>query len=451
MTLMNDDRNDNRLDALKQEIQKNIAEYYSIKREQKNSGTDSPKTILYAEAIFDENEVNSMVETLLHGWLALGSKGREFSTKFAQYLGVSKTVFVNSGSSANLLAIAALKSDKMPNPLKNGDEIITTAVTFPTTLNPIIQQGLVPKLIDININTLNIDTNLLTEAISSKTKALMIPHTLGIPNDMDLIMDLVEDHNLFLIEDNCDALGSEYGGKKTGSFGILSTSSFYPAHHITTGEGGAVSIPDHDLNLYRIVRSIRDWGRDCWCESDECSPKGACCRRFEWEINGVEYDHRYIYSHIGYNLKPTEIQAAMGVEQLNRIDVFNAKRRKNYNYLYDKLKKFNKYLSFTHPVKKANPAWFSFPIRVADNAPFTRNEITKRLESQGIHTRMIFAGNILHQPAYRGLHIETYGDMTNSDKVMRNSFFIGIHPGLNVADLDYMAQVIGDFMGGGYK
>lgn len=443
---MNSHNNDDRLNTQRHKIQECIAEYFAIKREQEKDNPGIPGTIRYAEAIFDENEVNSMVDTLLHGWLGLGRKGREFSAKLAQYLGVSRTILVNSGSSANLLAIAALKSKKLQNPLNNGDEVITPAVTFPTTLNPIIQNNLTPILVDVNVDTLNIDTDRLNEAISPKTRALMIPHTLGNPNDMDPIMDLVADHDLYLIEDNCDALGSEYDGKKTGSFGILSTSSFYPAHHITTGEGGAVSISKDDLTLYRVVRSLRDWGRDCWCESDEKSPEGACCRRFEWEINGVEYDHRYIYSHIGYNLKPIELQAAMGVEQLNRIDNFNAARRQNFQYLYNKLKCYSDCISFAHPVNKSNPAWFSFPIRVAENASFSRNEITKYLEGHGIQTRLIFAGNILSQPAYQGPDITPYGSMTNSDMIMKNSFFIGIHPGLGPVHLDYVAQTIGTFM-----
>jgi CDP-6-deoxy-D-xylo-4-hexulose-3-dehydrase len=443
---MNSNHNNDKLDALRDKIHESITEYFAEKGKQEKESLNIPGTIQYARAIFDENEVNSMIDTLLDGWLGLGKRGREFSVKLAQYLGVSRTALVNSGSSANLLAIAALKSRKMKNPLCNGDEVITPAVTFPTTLNPIIQNNLTPILVDVDIDTLNIDTDCLNEAISPKTRALMIPHTLGNPSDMDPIVDLVEDHDLYLIEDNCDALGSEYGGKKTGSFGTLSTSSFYPAHHITTGEGGAISITKDDLTLYRIIRSLRDWGRDCWCESDEKSPDGACCRRFEWEINGFEYDHRYIYSHIGYNLKPTEIQAAMGVKQLNRIDGFNDVRRQNFQYLYSKLKNYGDYISFAKAIKKSNPAWFSFPIRIAENAPFSRNEITKYLERHAIQTRLIFAGNILSQPAYQGLDITPYGNMTNSDLIMKSSFFIGIHPGLSRIQLDYVAQTIGTFM-----
>lgn len=443
---MNSHSIDDRLNTQRHKIRECITEYFVMKREQKKDNPGIQGTIRYAEAIFDEKEINSMVDTLLHGWLGLEKKGREFSVKLAQYLGVSRTILVNSGSSANLLAIVALKSKKLQSPLNNGDEVITPAVTFPTTLNPIIQNNLTPVLVDVDVDTLNMDTDRLNEAISPRTRALMIPHTLGNPNDMDLIMDLVEDHDLHLIEDNCDALGSEYDGKKTGSFGVLSTSSFYPAHHITTGEGGAVSISKDDLTLYRVVKSLRDWGRDCWCEGGEKSSEGACCRRFEWEIDGVEYDHRYIYSHIGYNLKPIELQAAMGVEQLDRIDKFNAARRQNFQYLYDKLKCYSDYISFARPVKKSNPAWFSFPIRVAENAYFSRNEITKYLEEHGIQTRLIFAGNILSQPAYQGLDITPHGSMTNSDLIMKNSFFIGIHPGLSPIHLDYMAQTIGTFM-----
>jgi len=437
---------DEELERIKNEIFAKIREYYKIKKMKKKKFQLDVDKISYAKAIFDEKEVISMVDTILKGWLGLGVKAREFTEMFSKYLGVWKTVLVNSGSSANLLALAALKSNKIENPLSDGDEVITPAVTFPTTLNPILQNNLIPVMVDVDIETYNIDIEMLKEAITSKTKAIMLPHTLGNPNDMDAIMDIVEDHKLYLIEDNCDALGSEFNGKKTGSFGILSTCSFYPAHHITMGEGGAISISIDDTKLYRVIRSLRDWGRDCWCESDERSPNGACGRRFEWEIDGVKYDHRYIYSHIGYNLKPIEIQAAMGVEQLKKIEDFNKRRRANFEYLYNNLRKYEEYLSFIKKLKKANPAWFAFPIMVNEDAPFSRYEIIRFLEERGIQTRLIFAGNIIKQPAYKSVRFKSFGSLENSDRIMKNSFFIGIHPGLSEPQLKYIIKVFDCFM-----
>lgn len=439
---------DQELERLKEEIFKDIAQYYKVKKRKKRGFIPGIDRISYAEAIFDEKEVISMTDAILKGWLGLGPKSREFTKMFSEYLGVSKTVLINSGSSANLLALAALKSNKIEKPLNNGDGIITPAVTFPTTFNPIIQNNLIPIVVDVNIETYNIDSEILKEAITPKTRAIMLPHTLGNPNDMDVIMDLAEDHNLYLIEDNCDALGSEFDGKRTGSFGILSTCSFYPAHHITMGEGGSISITEDDTKLYRVIRSLRDWGRDCWCESDETSPTGACGRRFEWEIGGIKYDHRYIYSHIGYNLKPMEIQAAIGVEQLKKIDDFNEKRRDNFQYLYDNLRRYERYISFMKKLKKADPAWFAFPIMVNEKAPFSRYEITRYLEDKGIQTRLLFAGDITQQPAYKSIKIQSFGPLENSKKVMKNSFFIGNHPGLDGSQLQYIIDVFDSFFEG---
>ena len=439
---------DEELEKIKEEIFRKIIEYYEVKKNKKRKFISGIDRISYAEAIFDEKEAISMTDAILKGWLGLGPKAREFTKMFSEYLGVSKTVLVNSGSSANLLALAALKSNKIEKPLNNGDEIITPAVTFPTTFNPIIQNDLIPLIVDVNIETYNIDVERLKEAVTQRIGAIMLPHTLGNPNDMDAIMDIVEDYKLYLIEDNCDALGSEFDGKKTGSFGILSTCSFYPAHHITMGEGGSISIIENDVKLYRVIKSLRDWGRDCWCESDEKSPNGACGRRFEWEIDGIKYDHRYIYSHIGYNLKPTEIQAAMGLEQIKRIDDFNRKRRSNFQYLYNNLKKYEGYFNLPKKHKKADPAWFAFLIMVNENAPFSRYEITKYLEDKGIQTRLIFAGDITKQPAYKSVKFKSFGSLENSERVMRNSFFIGIHPGLDESQLKYIVEVFDSFMEG---
>ena len=437
---------DDELERIKDDIFNKVVEYYRIVKRDKKGFTPDTDRISYAKAIFDENEVNSMLNSILKGWLGLGPKAREFTMMLSEYLGVSKTILVNSGSSANLLALAALKSNKIEKPLSNGVEVITPAVTFPTTFNPIIQNGLIPTTVDVDIETYNIDSEMLKEAITPKTRAIMLPHTLGNPNDMDIIMDIVEDHNLYLIEDNCDALGSEFDGRKTGSFGILSTCSFYPAHHITMGEGGAISVTEDDVTLHRAIGSLRDWGRDCWCESDEKSAGGACGKRLDWEIGGMKYDHRYIYSHIGYNLKPTEIQAAMGAEQFKKLEDFNKKRRANFQYLYSNLRKYEEYISPMKKHKKSNPAWFAFPIRVTEAAPFTRHEITKYVEDKGIQTRLIFAGDITKQPAYESIKINSIGVLKNSEKVMKNSFFIGIHPGLDKSQLEYIVEVFNNFM-----
>ena len=432
-----------KLEQIKKDIFAKISKYYEVKGEVEFvPGKDR---VLYAGAVFDAKEASSMVDSILKGWFGLGPKAREFTEMLSKYLGVSKTVLVNSGSSANLLALLALRSKKNEKPIEKGAEIITPAVTFPTTFNPILQTDLTPMIVDVDVETYNINIEQLKESISSKTRAIMLPHTLGNPNDMDAIMDIVEDHDLYLIEDNCDALGSEFGGKKTGSFGIMSTYSFYPAHHITMGEGGAVAITKNDTQLYRTIVSLRDWGRDCWCESDEKSLNGACKKRLDWEIDGIKYDHRYIYSHIGYNLKPTEIMTAMCLEQLKRLDDFNKKRRKNFQYLYSHLEKYSDCLIMPVKHKKANPSWFAFPITVKQDAGFSREDITTYLEAKGVMTRLVFAGDITKQPAYKDIKFKTSGPLANSKIVMKNSFFVGVYPGLDEPRLKYMVEIFDRF------
>jgi len=435
-----------RLEQLRREIFERVSEYYRLRGMQ--GFVPGESRVNYAGAVFDEREVISVIDSLLRGWFGLGPKAREFCDRFSEYLGVYRTLLVNSGSSANLLALTALMSPRLERRVMPGDEVVTPAVTFPTTLNPIIQNSLNPVLVDVDVETLNVDVELLNEAVSRKTRVLMLPHTLGNPNDMDAVMDIVEDYGLYLIEDNCDALGSEFDGRKTGSFGVLSTCSFYPAHHITMGEGGAVCVVDEDVRLYRVVRSLRDWGRDCWCESDETSPYGACGRRFEWEVDGMKYDHRYIYSHIGYNLKPTEMQAAIGVEQIKRIDEFNRIRRRNFRYMYERLGKYSDYLILARWHRKADPAWFAFPITIGEDAPFSRNELVRFLEDRRIQTRLIFAGDIRKQPAYRECRFRCVGSMEATEYVMRNSFFIGVYPGIDERRLEYVTGVFEEFFEG---
>jgi len=432
-----------------QKIRKKI---YDILREfyRKKSDTEFiPGTtrIQYAGAMFDDCEVIAMVDSILNGWFGLGRKGREFELMFSKYLGVVRTILINSGSSASLLALAALTSPYFRGRLRKGDEVITPAMTFPTTFNSIIQNNLSPVLLDVELGSYNISPGDLKKALSKKTKAIFLPHAFGIPNEMDVIMDFAEEHDLYVVEDNCDALGSIYGDKKTGSFGMLSTCSFYPAHHITMGEGGAVSLRDDDINLYRIIKSLRDWGRACYCEHDETNPNGACGRRFDFKINGIPYDHRYMYTHMGYNLKPLEFQAAMGIEQLKKLPHFIKKRKKNFKILYNEFQRYEEYFILPSWPAKSNPSWFCFPLTLRDGAPFSRREITLFLEKNGIQTRLFFAGNITRQPACKSIKYRSVGRLNNCDKIMKDSFFIGVYPGIDEEKMTYVLCKIQEFMG----
>lgn len=402
--------------------------------------------IQYAGAVYDEREVIAMVDSILDGWFGLGRKGREFELMFSKYLGVARTVIVNSGSSASLLALAALISPNFQGHLRERDEVLTPAMNFPTPFNSIIQNNLNPVLLDVELGNYNINPNNLKEALSEKTRAIFLPHAFGIPNEMDIVMEFAEEHNLHVVEDNCDALGSVYDGRKTGSFGMLSTCSFYPAHHITMGEGGVVSIRDDDINLYRITKSLRDWGRACYCEHDETKPNGACGRRFNFAVNGIPYDHRYIYTHMGYNLKPLEFQAAMGIEQLKKLSSFVERRIQNFNMLYEEFQKYEKYFILPSWPDKSIPSWFCFPLTIRDDAPFSRKEITSFLEKNGIQTRLFFAGNIMRQPAYKNIKCRIVGKLENCDKIMKDSFFIGVYPGIDEEKMNYVLDKVGEFM-----
>jgi CDP-6-deoxy-D-xylo-4-hexulose-3-dehydrase len=344
-----------------------------------------------------------------------------------------------------LLAVSALTSSKLGKKrLKPGDEVITTACGFPSTLNPIIQNNLVPVFIDVNLGTYNIQAEQIESAISEKTKAVVIPHTLGNPADLDTIMKIVKKYDLWFIEDNCDALGSRYNGKYTGTFGHISTCSFYPAHHITMGEGGVVITSDPLLK--KIIMSFRDWGRDCWCEPG-CD--NTCKKRFDWQLGDLPrgYDHKYIYSHIGYNLKATDMQAAIGVEQLKKLPGFIDKRKDNFNRLYQGLKKYESYFILPRPTPHSDPSWFGFPILVRRDAPFSRENIVKYLEERKIATRMLFGGNLLKQPAYKEIQCRVVKSMTNTDCVMNNLFWIGVYPGLTKEMADYVKHCFNEFIG----
>ncbi|EQD65977.1 dehydratase RfbH, partial [mine drainage metagenome] len=365
---------------------------------------------------------------MLDEWITAGRYSEEFEYQLSHFLGVYSAMIVNSGSSANLVALSSLTSPSLGNDrMSKGDEVITVAAGFPTTVNPIVQNGMVPVFVDIEEGTYNINPDQIEDAISDRTKAIMVAHTLGNPFNLNKISKISKDYSLFLIEDNCDALGSEYKGKKTGSFGDLSTLSFYPAHHITMGEGGAVMT--NNPKLERIARSFRDWGRDCYCET---GASNSCGMRFTQQFGELPlgYDHKFVYSHIGYNLKGTDLQAAIGVAQLRKLDQFITARKNNFDYLYSRLKEHEELFILPKKLKESNPSWFAFPLTVRKDASFSRNEITSFLEDKKIMTRTLFAGNLIRQPAYIGVDKRIASSLEVTDNTMLNSFFIGVYPGL---------------------
>ncbi len=428
---------------LRRQILELVAEYYRTAHAGRPF-VPGQSRVQYAGRVYDERELVAAAEAVLDFWLTAGPQAAAFEQGLAGFLGLRHALLVNSGSSANLIALAALRSHRLERPLQPGDEVITSAMGFPTTVAPIIQNGLVPVLVDCRLDTYNLDPDQLEPALSERTRAILVAHTLGNPADMETITSFARAHNLYLIEDACDALGSIYDGRPVGTFGDLATISFYPAHHITTGEGGAV-VTD-DPRLARIALSIRDWGRDCWCQYDS-PPTGACGRRFEWRIPGLDepYDHRYFYTEIGYNLKMTDIQAAIGLAQLEKLPAFIAARRNNFAALYQALTPYQEYLILPQWDPRADPAWFSFPITVRSDAPFSRHDLTTFLEERNIETRLLFAGNILRHPGYQNIPHRTVGDLTNSDQVLRSTFFIGVYPGLTDKHLAYVAETFASF------
>ena len=390
----------------------------------------------------------SLVDSSLDGWLTAGRHTKIFERQLADFVGARSALFVNSGSSANLCALSGLTSPKLGDrALKPGDEVLTVAMGFPTTVNPIIQNGLKPVVVDVNLETLDANSDKLREAVSPKTKAIMMAHTLGNPFDLDTVQELCKKHDLWLIEDSCDALGSTYRGQRTGSFGDTATVSFYPAHHITTGEGGAVFVKSPLVK--KQVESFRDWGRDCYCETG-CD--NTCFKRFEWKLGDLPegYDHKYIYSHIGYNLKATDMQAALGVTQLAKLDFFIQRRKENFNYLESALSKVEG-ISIAKASPHSDPSWFGCPITLDPKHPVNREELLRFLDSRKIGTRLLFAGNILKQPAYKDIDFRVVGDLTNTDIVMKRTFWVGVYPGLAKPMLDYVIDSISGFMTGKIK
>jgi len=428
---------------IRKEIFNKVKELYWLRKNQEKFISGETR-INYAGRVYDDKEMISLVDSSLDFWLTAGRYAKQFEENFAKFLGVKHCLLTNSGSSANLLAISALTSPKLEErKLKPGDEIITTACGFPTTVNPIIQNNLIPVFIDVDLGTYNIQVDKIEEAITEKTKAIFIAHTLGNPFNLDDVLRICKKHNLWLIEDNCDALGSKYKGQYTGTFGHMATFSFYPAHHITMGEGGAVLT--NDPLLRRIILSFRDWGRDCWCKPGK---DNTCGKRFDWQLGKLPfgYDHKYIYSHIGYNLKVTDMQAAVGVEQLKKLPGFIEKRKENFRMLYDGLRKYEKYFILPEAAKDSEPSWFGFPILVREYAPFTRAEIVRYLEENKIATRMLFGGNLIKQPAYENIKYRVFGSLRNTDLVMNNLFWIGIYPGITEEKLSYVVKMFNKFL-----
>lgn len=423
-------------ERLRQSILAQVAEYYQEAHAQRPFVAGETR-VQYAGRVFDAAEMQHMAAAVLDFWLSAGPYAEQFEKKLGAFLGVREIVPVNSGSSANLVAVTTLCSRKLQNPLLPGDEVIVPAASFPTTVNPIIQNNLIPVFVDSCLGDYNLDPAQLEAALSPRTRAVMFAHTLGNPANMDLITDFVRRHDLNLIEDSCDALGSRWDGKLVGTFGQLATLSFYPAHHITMGEGGAL-FTNHP-RLAKISRAVRDWGRDCWC-GYENPVDGKCGRRFRHEIPGMPgfYDHRYLYTEIGYNLKLTDPQAAVGLSQMDKLPDFIARRKRNFAYLYEGLQPFAEHLILPAWHEKADPSWFAFPLLVRDEAPFMRHDITRFLEQHLVETRPLFAGNIVQQPAYRHIRRRVVGELPIASQILRGAFFVGVYPGLDIPQLDYV-------------
>ncbi len=428
---------------IRREIYNRVTDLYGI-RKTKKKFVPGKTPVPYGGRVYDEQELLSLVDAALDFWLTAGRFANQFEQDLAEFLEVKYCLLANSGSSANLLAVSALTSPKLAERrLRPGDEVITTACTFPTTLNPILQNNLKPVFVDIELATYNIKAQDLESAMTEKTKAIFAAHTLGNPLDLGAIVRLVKKYGLWFIEDNCDALGSKYQGTYTGTFGHVATLSFYPAHHITTGEGGAVLTSDEVLR--RLVASFRDWGRDCWCEPGH---DNTCGKRFGWQLGSLPfgYDHKYIYSHIGYNLKITDLQAAIGVAQLKKLPAFIEKRRRNFSLLYQALKEYERYLILPQETPGAEANWFGFIMTVRKDAPFTRRDLVDFLDSNKIATRPLFAGNVIRQPAYQDVDYRIHGSLENTDFVMNNTFWIGVYPGLSDEMIAYVLSKFEEFM-----
>ncbi|MCI8338956.1 MAG: lipopolysaccharide biosynthesis protein RfbH [Lachnospiraceae bacterium] len=439
-----------------EEIRKQIlglTEEYYREAHQKEDAFREGDRIGYAGRVFDQEEMRNLVDSSLDFWLTAGHYTQEFEDGLSEYLGVKYCSLVNSGSSANLLAFMALTSPELGEKrIGRGDEVITVAAGFPTTVAPIIQYGAVPVFVDVTIPEYNVDASLLEGARSEKTKAVMIAHTLGNPFSLKEVKEFCDRHQLWLIEDNCDALGSEYcldgTWRKTGTVGHIGTSSFYPPHHLTMGEGGAVYTDDP--MLHKLMRSFRDWGRDCWCNPGQ---DGTCHHRYDGRHGLLPegYDHKYVYSHFGYNLKATDMQAAVGCAQLKKLEHFTRRRRENWNDLHERMSDLGKWLVLPEAESASKPSWFGYAITVREQAGFSRNELTQFLEGKNIQTRNVFAGNIVKHPCFdemrrSGVGYRVAGDLSNTDRIMSQTFWVGVYPGMTKEKLEYMAGSIREFV-----
>jgi len=432
-----------RSDQLRQQILQLTAEFHAEAFPRRDF-VPGDSAVPVSGKVIDAADMSAVVDSALDGWFTTGRWAKEFERKLARFVGVRSASLVNSGSSANLVALSALTSPKLgARALRPGDEVITVAAGFPTTVNPIFQNRLVPVFVDVTLPTYEIDVTQLEAARTPRSRAVMVAHTLGNVFDLGAVTAFCRKHNLWLIEDCCDALGSTYKGQMVGTFGDIATVSFYPAHHITMGEGGAVLTDRPALQV--LIDSFRDWGRDCWCEPGK---DNTCGKRFDWQLGTLPcgYDHKYTYSHVGYNLKATDMQAALGCSQIDKLPYFIARRKENFAYLKSALKPIAEFLQLPVAGENADPSWFGFPIGIKPGAPFTRHQLTAALEAQKIGTRLLFAGNLTRQPAYAGLEFRSIGGLPNTDYVMNNVFWIGVFPGLTPPMLDHIVQTMATFV-----
>jgi len=433
-----------KLSQIRDEILQKVSEYGALKY-QHQSFHPGDSTVPVSGKVLDENELKFMVDASLDGWLTTGRFNEEFEKKLAHFLGVKYLLTTNSGSSANLLAFSALTSDQLGDrAIQPGDEVITVAGGFPTTVNPMMHYGITPVFVDLDLATHNIDVTQLENAYSPKVKAVMLAHSLGNPFNLKEILEFCKKYNLWLIEDNCDALGSKYNGQLTGTFGDIGTLSFYPAHHITMGEGGAVFT--QNAKLKKIIESFRDWGRDCYCQPGK---DNTCGKRFNWQLGNLPqgYDHKYTYSHMGFNLKITDMQAACGLAQLDKLDSFIQARKDNFDYLKQKLQSCEEFIHLPEATENSDPSWFGFLITLKENAGVNRVDFLKYLDQNKIGTRLLFAGNLTKQPYMTNRHYRIVGNLENTDYIMNNSFWIGVYPGLTKEMLDFMVNKIETFLG----
>jgi CDP-6-deoxy-D-xylo-4-hexulose-3-dehydrase len=432
-----------RADQLRAQIRDLVKEYHAEAFPEKPF-LGGISTVPVSGKVFDEHELDLLVDSSLDFWLTTGRYAEVFEKRFAKVMGMRHALLCNSGSSANLLAVTALTSPRLgKKALKEGDEVITVAAGFPTTVNPIVQNRLTPVFVDAELGTYDATAEKVAEAVGPRTRAIVMAHTLGNPFDVAGVMQIAEQHNLYVVEDTCDAVGARFNGQPVGSFGDLSTTSFYPAHHITMGEGGCVLVKKGSMK--KIVESLRDWGRDCWCPPGQ---DNTCNRRFDWQLGELPYgyDHKYVYSHIGYNLKMTDMQAAVGVAQLDKLDDFVARRNANFKRLLKGLKPLEEFLLLPKATKGSEPSWFGFPLTVKEGAPFSRFDLVRHIESRRIGTRQLFGGNLLRQPAYKGIPMRVVGNLRNADIITEQTFWVGVYPGLSVEMIDYIIESISEFV-----